>query len=325
MAGEAAAAPPAPVPAAKPADAKPAAGAPAALAAGAPAAKPAAGAEATFEVKVNGQVKKLTQSQLIAAAQKGLFADQKLKSMDVLQGKTAGLIQALKTPEGLLAVLKDPALGANPKEVFKKLMASDVVDDELKEVMSKWVYDNVVAQAKKTPEQIEQEKRLARLDQLEKDEEKRKQDALTAQQKQQVDGIYQAVRSEVTKQIVADKTFPKNEGAIRLVIDKLRVMNRKGAPVTAESITKALATVKNDYILLQQSILDADDDPEALISRIGEARALKISKALIARLKKKSAPAEGAKIEGEETGRKVTDRIDEKLGRERHGYHVLKI
>ncbi len=322
MAGDAIAPPAAPAAGSTPAP-KAAPGAPLTPTAGAPAAKPAV-AEQTFEVKVNGQVKKLTQAQLVAAAQKGLFADGKLKSMDVLQGKTAGLIQALKSPAGLLSILKDPALGANPKEVFKTLMASDIVDDELKEAMSKWVYDNVVVQGKKSPEQVENEKRLARLDQLEKDEEKRKQDALTVQQKQQVDGIYQAVRSEVTKQIVADKTFPQTEGAIRLVIEKLRVMNRKGAPVTAESITKALWTVKNDYLLLQQSILDADDDPEALISRIGEARALKISKALIARLKKKAAPAADAKTE-EGTPENLDSRNSRKFGRERHGYQVLDV
>lgn len=325
MAGEAPAAPIAPnAAAAKPEATKP--GAVASAAPAAPSGKPEASAEPTFEVKVNGQVKKLTQAQLIAAAQKGLFADQKLKSMDVLQGRTASLINALKTPEGLLGVLKDPTLGANPKEVFKKLMASDVIDDELKETMTKWVYDNVVAQAKKTPEQIEQEKKLARLEQLEKDEQARKQRELSEKQKQEVAGIYQAVRAEVTKQIVADKTFPQTEGAIRQVIEKLRVMNKQGAPITTESIGKALGLVKKDYLLLQQSILDADDDAEALIARIGEARALKISKALIARLKKKAEPAAtDKKVEGEETGKKVTDRIDEKLGRERHGYHVLKI
>ncbi len=323
MAGESIAPPAAPAASGKPEAGKPAPGVAAAPVAGA---KPDAAAEPTFEVKVNGQVKNLTRAQMIAAAQKGLFADSKLKSMDVLQGKTAGLLQALKTPDGLLAILKDPALGANPKEVFKKLMASDVVDDELKETMTKWVYDNVVAQGKKSPEQIEQEKKLARLEQLEKDEEKRKQDTLSAQQKQQVDGIYQAVRSEVTKQIVADKTFPQTEGSIRQVIEKLRVMNKQGAPITAESVTKALGLVKKDHLLHQQSMFDALEDPEGLIALIGEARALKISRALIARLNKKVAPAAtDKKGEGEEVQRKVTDRIDEKLGRERHGYHVLKI
>ncbi len=281
--------------------------------------------EPTFDVKVNGQVKKLTQAQLVAAAQKGIFADQKLKSMDVLQGKTASLIKALKTPEGILGILKDPALGASPKEVFKKLMASDVVDDELKESMAKWVYDNVVVQAQKTPEQLAQEKRLARLEQLEKDESDRKASVLSAQQKQQVDGIYQAVRSEVTKQLVADKTFPQTEGAIRQVIDKLRVMNRKGAPITTESVGKALDLVKKDYLLLQQSILDADDDAESLIARIGEGRALKISKALIARLKKKTALATDEKPGGEAATENLDSRNSRKFGRDRHGYQVLDV
>lgn len=319
MAGEPIAAPAAPI--APLAGAKPAAGAPPAPVDG----KLPVSTEPTEDYVVNGKTVKLTKAQAKMYVQKGLHADGKLKSMDVLQGKTAGLIAALKTPAGLLSILKDPALGANPKEVFKTLMASDIVDDELKEAMSKWVYDNVVSQGKKSPEQIENEKKIARLEQLEKDEEKRKNDALSEQQKQQVAGIYQAVRSEVTKQIVADKTFPQAEGAIRMVIEKLRVINKAGAPVTAESITKALGAVKKDYLLLQQSILDSDDDPEALIARIGEARALKISKALIARLKKKSAPAAtDAKPEGEE-GKKVTDKIDEKLGRTRSGHYILNV
>lgn len=286
----------------------------------------AATPEATYDVKVNGQVRKLTQAQLVAAAQKGLFADQRLKSMDVLQGKTAALLSAMKTPEGILQVLKDPALGASPKDVFKKLMASDIVDDELKETMAKWVYDNVVVQGKKTPEQVEQEKRLAKLDQLEKADADRKLQEATTAQKAQVQQIYTAVRAEVTKQIVADKTFPQTEGSIRAVVEKLRVMNRKGAPITPENVTKALGLVKSDHLLHQQAMFDALEDPEALIAVVGEARALKISRALVDRLKKKQAAKADAKPAPENGVReKVTDRIDRKLGRTPQGYHVLDI
>ncbi len=312
MAGEPITPPAAPNAPAKPEAVKP----------GAPVPDPKA--EPTEEYVVNGKKVNLTKAQAKMYTQKGFSADQKLKSMEVLQGKTASLVQALKTPEGLLGILKDPTLGANPKEVFKKLMSSDIIDDELKEAMSKWVYDNVVVQGKKSPEQIEQEKKLARLEQFEKEEAKRKEDALSEQQKQQVSGIYQAVRAEVTKQIVADKTFPQTEGSIRMVIEKLRVMNKAGAAVTAESITKALGTVKKDYLLLQQSILDADDDPEALIARIGEARALKISKALIARLKKKGAAVPEAK-DGEKEPESLDQRTIRKFGRDRHGYQVMDV
>lgn len=281
-------------------------------------------AVATHELVINGKTVKVTDAQLKSYAMRGLNADQKLKSMDVLTGKTAALLNALKTPEGLLGILKDPALGASPKDVFKKLMASDVIDDELKESMSQWVYENVVQKAKLTPEQIENDRKLSDYERLKKAETDRKTNEATEQQKAQIQQVYQAVRSEVTKQIVADKTFPQTEGSIRAVVEKLRVMNKKGAPITSESITKALDLVKKDHVLHQQTLLDAVEDPESLIALLGEARALKISKALVARLQARSKikPLETKPEQGGER-EKVTDKIDRKLGRTPQGYTVL--
>lgn len=275
---------------------------------------------------VDGKTVKLTKAQAKAAVQKGLFADQKLKSLDVLQGKTAALINQLKTPDGLMQVLKDPALGLSPKDVFKKLMASDVIDDELKETLSKWVYDNVVVQGKKTPEQLAHEKQAAELAQYKKAEADQKAKAESEAQQAQVTQIYQAVRAEVTKQILADKTFPQTEGSIRAVVEKLRIMNKQGAPINVETVTKALELVKKDHVLHQQTLLDSIEDPEKLIELIGEARALKISKALVARLQAKAKAKIPEEKPNQGLGRdKVTDRIDKKLGRTPQGYHVLDV
>jgi hypothetical protein len=291
----------------------------------APAAGAAAAAEPTQEFIVDGKPVKLTAAQTKVAVQKSRFADQKLKSMDVLQNKTAALLNALKTPEGLLGILKDPALGASPKAVFKRLMASDIIDDELKEELSKWVYDNVVVQSKKTPEEIERDKKLTDYERLKKAETDRKAQEVSAQQKAEITRIYQGVRTEVVKQINADKTFPQTEGSIRAVVEKLRVMNKQGAPITAENITKALGFVKKDHLLYQQTLLDASEDPEELIARIGEARALKISKALIDRLKRKANQKTPEKKDEPADREKVQDRIDRKLGKTPQGYHVLDI
>jgi len=150
---------------------------------------------------------------------------------------------------------------------------------------------------------------------------------LTSKKQQQVNEVYQQIRAEVSKQILADKTFPQTEGSIRQVVEKLRVMNRQGVQPTPENITKALALVKKDHMAHQQALLDAITDPEGLISAIGEERALKISKALVARLQAKQA-ASGkkpeAKVEGEEN-LKTTERIDRKLGKTPQGYTVMKI
>ena len=281
--------------------------------------------EATETLKVNGKEIKLTKAQVIAAAQKGLFADQKLKSIDTLQKGTTSLLNDLKTPEGFLKTLKNPALGANPKEIFKKLMSSDIIDDELKDEMSKWVYQNVVQQAKKTPEEIERDKKLSEYEKLKAEKEDREKQEMTDKHQAQVQQVYQAIRAEVNKQILDDKTFPQTEGSVRAVIEKLRVMNKQGVPVTSESVTKALGLVKKDHIMHQQALLDSIEDPEGLIALLGEARALKISKALVARLQAKG-KTKAAEVQHEKSVKeKVTDRIDKKLGRTPQGYTVLDI
>lgn len=278
---------------------------------------------ATETLKVNGKEIKVTKAQLIAAAQKGFFADQKLKSVDVLAKKTESLLASLKTPEGAMQVLKDAGLSA--EALLDKILESDA-SDAAKEKMSQWVYKNVVQAAKLTPEEVERDKKLSDYERLKKQEEARKQADLTAKQQAQVQRVYSAVRAEVTKQILADKTFPQTEGSIRQVVEKLRVMNKQGVPVTTESVTKALGLVKKDHLLHQQAMLDTIEDPEGLIALVGEARALKISKALVARLQAKTkASAKEEKVQEKSVREKVTDRIDKKLGRTSQGYTILDV
>ena len=282
---------------------------------------------ATYELKVDGKVFNVTEAQLRAYAQKGFFADKALKSVDVLKSSTSNLINKLKTPEGLWEVLSDPALGANPKAVFKKLMASGIVDDELKDEMGAYLYNNDPRINKTlTPEQLEQRKKLEDYERMKTEEQKRKEADLSAKQKEQISKIYQGIRAEVTKQILADKTFPQTEGSIRGVVEKLRVMNKQGAPITVQSITKALDLVKKDNLLHQQSMFDATTDPEELIKLFGEERALRVSRALVARLKGKQQAKPGAVPEVKREGKeKITDALDRKYGRNKQGYQILDI
>ena len=282
---------------------------------------------ATYELKVDGKVFNVTEAQLRAYAQKGFFADKALKSVDVLKSSTTNLINKLKTPEGLWEVLSDPALGANPKAVFKKLMASGIVDDELKDEMGAYLYNNDPRINKTlTPEQLEQRKKLEDYERMKTEEQKRKEADLSAKQKEQISKIYQGIRAEVTKQILADKTFPQTEGSIRGVVEKLRVMNKQGTPITVQSITKALDLVKKDNLLHQQSMFDATTDPEELIKLFGEERALRVSRALVARLKGKQQAKPGAVPEVKREGKeKITDALDRKYGRNKQGYQILDI
>lgn len=276
------------------------------------------------EYIVNGKKILLTKAQAKAAVQKGLFADQTLKSVEVLKTKTAGLLEALKTPEGIISILKDPSLGASPKEVFRKIMQSDIVDDELKEDLAKYVYENVVKPSSLSPEQLEQQKKLNEYERLKKQEEMRIKQEEENKQRQIVDQVRNELLSEIAKQVKADKSFPQTEGTVRAVAEKLRVMHQKGAQITGETISKALGLVKKDLLMHQQAMFDTITDPEELVRLFGEDRALKISRALVARLQAKQ--KEQAKPETkEEVREKTTEKIDKKLNKNQYGYSILDI
>lgn len=282
--------------------------------------------EATREITVNGKKMAVTDSQLIALAQKGAFADGKLKSMDVLSGRTKALIDALKTPQGLISILKDPALGANPREVIKSLISSDLIDEDMAGDLEKWVYDKRVRPSRLTPEQLQQEKDLEDYKRLKADKESRDKQELTAKQTAQVDQIRQAVRFEIGKQLQAKKNFPATERSVRDVAEKLRVMNKKGSPVTVESIGKAIDLVHKELLGHQQTMLDAikDEDPEALINLIGEERALRISRALVNRLKLRDRAKTTPEAKTQpRNGKKLDTELEEKFGM-RHGYALKK-
>ena len=289
-----------------------------------PAAGAAAATEPTEDYVVEGKVYKLTKAQAKAAVQKGLFADKRLKSVDVLTKNAQALVNALKTDP--FSVLRDPALGISEDDLLERILASDA-SDATKERLSKWVYDNVVAQAKKTPEEIERDKKLTDYERMKKAEADRKTKEESAAKKAEIQQIYAGVRAEVVKQITADKTFPQVEGSIRAVFDKLRAMNKQGAPLTTENVTKALALVKKDHVMHQQALFDAIEDPEALIALFGEERALKISRALVKRIQnKQKTPAKDEKaIETDGPRKKITQIQDEKRGVNKHGYHIMEL
>ena len=93
-----------------------------------------------------------------------------------------------------------------------------------------------------------------------------------------------------------------------------------------ERVGKALELVKKDHILHQQTMLDAIENPEDLIALVGEARALKISKALVARLQAKNkAKVEGKPKADEVVREKTTEIIDRKLGRNKYGYSEMDL
>lgn len=288
-------------------------------------AKPAEGATSR-SLKFNGKTYNVTEEQYQALAQKGMLADQSLKSVDVLKKSTQGLIDSIKSPEQFLGMLKTNAkeLGIDPKDYLRQLVSKGLVDDDDLEFLASETHNKWLPRQKMTPEQIEQNKKLAEYEQLKKEKEARLKDDLTKQQQAQVQEVYQQVRSEVTKQVLADKTFPQTEGTIRSVVEKLRVMNKKGAPITVENVTKALGLVKTDFIAHQVAILDSITDDNALVEAIGKPRALRISRALIAALRPNVEAKPKAEKAEDGPRRKVTQELNDKYQRHPLGYSLTQ-
>jgi hypothetical protein len=251
--------------------------------AAAPAAPVAPAPEPTEEYVVEGKKYNLTAKQAKALVQKGLFADQKLQSVDKLVKSSEQLTNLLKTNPA--AVFGDKALGANPREVIKNLLNSNLIDQDTKEDIGKWVYENIVQASKKDPKILELERRAKQAD----DYEKQLKDQEAAQKKQSDEAAtaqaYNAIRTEIGNQIKADKTFPENEDAVRLVGNKIRVAVRAGKPIT---VKQALDLVKKDYYKMQENLFDAVTDDEQFIALIGEARAKRLNDAFVKRFKAKS-------------------------------------
>lgn len=247
--------------------------------------------EPTEEYKVGGKIVKLTKAQAKAYVEKSAFANQQMESVKALKDASAGLLNDLKTPEGIVNLLNNPKLGNSPSAVLKKLLTSSAVDDDTKTFLQQWVWENGIKQTKMTPEQIKQENDLKRLQSYEEKEAKSKTLADEQAKQQGLQRAYGEIRSLVTGAINADKTFPMTEGAYRQVVEKLRVMNKQNVPVNAVTVAKALEQVKLDHKNHQIALFDSIQDDEELIKFLGPERASRIAKTYAKRITKKNQEA----------------------------------
>ena len=244
-------------------------------AAGAPAAPPDPNAGKEKYV-VNGKEYYLTPEQAKAYAQKGIAFEPRVSELARLQQETAAFLQTLKTdPE---KILFNPKVGLSPKDVLSKVLTSDAVSEETKEIVGRWYYENVVKRAKMTPEQQEALDTKSELAKLKAERERATQEAEQKENQARIARALAQVKAQIAE-AMAEAGLPNGDSPLavqmaRRVADVMRLGYVAKKPVTPkEAITK----VKAEFRELMKMSLDALD-PDKLVEELGAENAEKVRK-----------------------------------------------
>jgi hypothetical protein len=252
--------------------------------------------------------------------------------MDLALKNTQNLVEALKTPEGTIAFAKQ--MGIAPETLIERLLGSDI-SENAKEIVGRVAHKLFVEEPKLTPQQIEDRKKLTDYERLKRQEDERKKQEITQKQQAEMQGMYKAIKGEVSKSVLEDKTLAHTEENLRRLIDKIRVVNRnfkakQGRDLSMDEvktvIPKAIGWVHKDNQLHRNAMIEAvKGDSEKLISLVGEDMAMAISRALISRVQARQKEAGKKPAENPQRRESVTEKIDRELGRTPQGFKVMNI
>lgn len=238
-----------------------------------PVADPNAGKE---KYLVNGKEYFLTPEQARAYAQKGIAFEPRVSELARLQQETAQFLEVLKTDPS--KILYNPKIGLNPATVLQKVLTSDAVSDETKEIVGKWYYENVVKRAKLTPEQQEALDNKTKLSRLEEQQKRSLQDAESRENQGRIERALAQVKAQIAE-AMKESGLPNGDSPLavqmaRRVADVMRLSYINKKPVTPK---EAIDKVKAEYREVQKSYYDALD-PEKLVEELGKDNAEKVRK-----------------------------------------------
>lgn len=236
---------------------------------------------------VDGKDRWLTPEQAKAYVQKGLAFEPKISELGRLQQETAQFLQTLKdSPE---KILLNPKLGLTPEQVLQKIMGSTKVNDNIKEVVGKWYYENVVAKEAMSPQEREHAEMKAKLAEYE-DMTKRQQEEF---QQRENDTKVQNALNQIKAQIseaMQDAGVPLDSkvapNLARRVAQVMQMAHKQGKAITPKD---AMAKVKAEIHEYQKAYYDMLDE-DKLVDQIGKENAEKVRKYFLKQVKDKENP-----------------------------------
>lgn len=225
---------------------------------------------------VNGKEIWLSPEQARAYVQKGIAFEPRVSELMRLQTETGEFLKTLANDP--MKILTDKRIGLTPEAVMEKIFASNQISDQMKELTGRWYYENVVARAKMTPEQLkafedaqwraERERAdAAARDQMQKQQEQQKLEVALNQIKAQI--------AEAMKESgLPSNDTPLGAEMARMVADVMRVAHHQRQALTPK---QAIEFVKQRIKAVQTAYYDSLED-EALVKEIGEKNAEKVKK-----------------------------------------------
>lgn len=238
-----------------------------------------------FELKVDGQSRKLkfdTEDQLKAVLQKALYADQVIKNGAQATKGAEALMQKLKTPQGLREVLQDPDINMDVKK-FALGVVQEMMEDE-----------------KLTPEQREfrettKERDTLRAEKTAREEQEKQRIEQEKNQKQA-----QGIRTEIIDSMKKYPDIPQTQATMDAVIQNMRAAFRRfGRHLTPE---QAMAVYSQQYWQSLGTIIDKMN-ADQILKRFGSKTLDKIQQLKLNELKNKTNPAT-QKFVGSESAKK---------------------
>lgn len=226
---------------------------------------PSAASE-TYELKVNGQTKRLSRDELIKQAQLGYSAHERFEQAAQQKKQMESVVGRFKDPNQMIDALMDPSLG--------------LTKDQVRTAMEAWYTREFIEPEQMTPEQLElrnAREKLKKYEDSEKTKQKEQQDAefeaLTTREREtvqvQITDALDASGLPKTKFIVARMAFYMHKN----------LSNGWDAPmeVIIDQVKKERQSMLSD--------LTESSDAEALISYLGKDFVNKIRKYDLAQLR----------------------------------------
>lgn len=219
--------------------------------------------ERKFKLKFGKQEREVPESEALALAQKGWASDEKFKAAKQIERQ-----------------VKDMLENGDPEALIKKKFGKDKLD------WAKDILKDELRRRAMSPEEKEMEERKSRVDRLKKEEE----DILSKRQKDQLDAAtrhYEQQYDQEFSEAIKSEGLPVNKYAMSRCIK-----------IASELVANGLEpdwklVVREGKRQIQEELGTLLDQVSDGVGFIGEERARKISKALVA---KGMAPKEAAKV-----------------------------
>jgi hypothetical protein len=221
----------------------------------------------TYEVKVNGKIRKYTEDEMVARARMAESADERFSEAAKIKKQAEAVIGRIRDPEQMMDALMDPALGLSKDQIRAKFEA--------------WYEREFIETEKLT----EPEKKLrdaeAKLKKYAEDDKKREEAKTKAEQ----DDLTAKARGEIQKQIIEaldTNSLPKTNFTVRRLAYWIQRNQQNGfnAPVSL-----LVSQVRNEFNSTIRDMVESSDG-EALVQLMGEGIIQKLRKYDLEQLKK---------------------------------------